>query len=175
MRGGFRFRSLHVASNYPNSRMSNYWFSCLLRYISKSFHRLPVTMDSSCAKTPSNGQSDRTPHGLVSSNQRASRRNVIMACQKTRASSYYGTCPFKFTISHNSVNSNSITSTLGLNDGKICPRYVNANALFLPKELTKSHSIPDLDTGCVLPHWISHFCTEASRNGRICQLQRASV
>ena len=90
-----------------------------LLYISKSFRRLPVTMDSSCAKTLSNGLPDRTAHGLVSSNQRASRRDVIMVRQKPPVSSYCGTCPFKFTISHNSVNTNSITSALGLNDGKI--------------------------------------------------------
>ncbi len=114
----------------------------------RAFCRLPVTMDSSCAKTPSNGLSDRTAHGLVSSNQRASRRDVIMECQNPPVSSYYGTGPFNFTISHNSVNTNSITSALGLNDGKICPRYIGASVLFLHKELTKSHSIPNPDLGC---------------------------
>ena len=101
-------------------------------YIEKAFRRLPVTMDSRCAKTSSNGLSDRTAHGLVSSNQRASRRDVIMERQKPPVSSYYGTGPFNFTISHNSVNTNSITSALGLNDGKTCLRYISASALLLP-------------------------------------------
>ncbi len=75
-------------------------------------------MDSSCANTPSNGLSDRTAHGLVSSNQRASRRDVIMARQKPPASSYYRTYPFKFTNSHNSVNTNSIKVHSSLTTGK---------------------------------------------------------
>ena len=41
-------------------------------YIKSTACRLPVTMDSSCAKTSPNGLPDRTAHGLVSSNQRAS-------------------------------------------------------------------------------------------------------
>ncbi len=96
---------------------------------------LPVAMDSSCAKTPSNGLPDRTAHGLVSCNQRASRLDVIMARQTPPVSSYYGTCPFNVTISHNSVITNSITSVLGLNDGKTCTLYINTNAPFLHKEL----------------------------------------
>ncbi len=50
------------------------------------------------------------------------------------------------TISHNSVNTNSITSVLGSNDDKTCTFY--NNTLFLHKELTKSHSIPNPDLGC---------------------------
>ncbi len=55
-----------------------------------------------------------------------------------------GLAPFKFTNSHNFVNTNSIPSALGLNDGEICHLYGNSSALFLYKELTKSHSILDL-------------------------------
>ncbi len=133
------------------------WFYLFITiYIAKSFRRLPVNMDSSCAKTPSSGLSDQTAHGLVSSNQRASRHDVIMARQKQPVSSYYGTCPFKLTISYNSFNTNSITVHSGSNDGKNCHIYVNTSALFLHKELTKSHSIPGLDTGCARYRAESH-------------------
>ncbi len=113
----------------------------------RAFCRLPVTMDPSCAKTPSNGLPDQMAHGLVSSSQRASRRHVIMVHQKPPVLSYYGTGPFNFTISHNSVNTNSITSVLGSNDGKTCTLCNNTSAPFLHKELTKSHSIPNPDLG----------------------------
>ncbi len=100
--------------------------------------RLSVTMVSSCAKTSSNGLSDRTAHGLVSSNQRAPRQDVIMARKKPPVSTYYGACPFNFTISHNSVDIN----------GKICPLSNNTSALFVHQGLTKSRSMSDPDLGC---------------------------
>ncbi len=124
---------------------------------------LPVTMDPSCAKTPSNGFPDRTAHGLVSSNQRTPRRDVIMACQKPPVPAYYGAGAFNFTISHNSINTNSITSVPFLNDGKTCTLYVGTSALFLHRVVSKSHSIPNPILGCTLPRQILHFCTEASR------------
>ncbi len=88
-------------------------------------------MDPGCAKTPSNEFPDRTAHGLVSSNQRTPRHDVIMARQKSLVPAYYGAVPFNFTMSHNSVNTNSITSVLGLNDGKTCTLYIGTSALFL--------------------------------------------
>ncbi len=130
--------------------------TCFLLYKSKSLRRLPVTMDSSCAKTPSNGLPDRTAHGLVSSNQRASRRDVIMAHQKPPVLTNYGAGLFKFTISHNSINTDSIIIALGLNDGKTCPLYISTSALFLHQGSTKSHSIPNLGTGCARYRAKSH-------------------
>ena len=90
-------------------------------------------------------------------NQRAPKHDVIMARQKPPASSYYGFCPFRFINSYNSLNTNSIKVQSGLNDGKICPLYVNTSALFLCRELTKSHPIPDLSCGVcgVCPHPIT--------------------
>ena len=126
----------------------SFLFYCLRYIYPKGFRRLPVTMDSRCAKSSSNGLPDRTAHNLVSSNQKAPRRDVIMAGQKPPVLTYYGTCPFNFTISHNSVNTNSITSVPGLNDGKICPLYINTSALFLRQGLTKSHFIPHPNLGC---------------------------
>ena len=125
-----------------------YYIYILLYIYPRAFCRLSVTMDSSCAKTSSNGPADRTAHGLVSPNQGASRRDVIMVRQNPPVSSYYGTGPFNFTISPNSVNSNSITSILGLNDGKTCPLSINTSVFLLHKELTKSHSIPNPNLGC---------------------------
>ncbi len=87
-------------------------------------------------------------HGLVSSNQRTPRRDVIMADQKPPVLAYYGVGPFNFTISHNSVNTNSITSVLGSNDGKTCTLYNNASALFLRTKIAKPHSIPNPYLGC---------------------------
>ncbi len=138
-------KSLKLIPDQSNSLRPKYWF-CFLLKNSKSSRRLPVTMDSSRGKTPSNVLPDRTAHGRVSSNQRASIHDVIMPRQKPPASSYYGTCPFKFTNSYNSVTTNSIKVHLGLNDGKICPLYVNTRALFL-QGLAKSHSILDLSRG----------------------------
>ena len=94
-----------------------------------------------CYQTRSNGTLP------VSSNQRASKHDVIMARQKPPASSHYGPCPFKFINSYNSVNTNSIKVHSGLNDGKICPLYDNTSAPSLHRELTKSHPLHDLSCG----------------------------
>ncbi len=110
----------------------------------KAFCRL----HPSCAKTPSNGSPDRTAHGLASSNQRSPRRDVKIARQKPPVLAYKGAGPFNFTISHNSAYTNSITSVLGLNDGKTCTLYTGTSALFLRRVLSKSHSIPNPNLGC---------------------------
>ena len=88
---------------------------------------------------------------------------------------YYRAGPFNFTISNNSANTNSITSVLGLNDGKICTLYIGTTAFTLHRVLPKLHSIPNPMLGlraCLLRQ-ILHFCTEASRRDKICQLLRA--
>ncbi len=87
-------------------------------------------------------------HGLVSSSQRTPKCDVNMARQKLPVLAYYGTGPFNFTILHNSVNTNSITSVLGLNDGKICTLYSDTSAFFPRRVLPKSHSIPDPNLRC---------------------------
>ena len=56
---------------------------------------------------------------------------------------YYGAGPFNFTISNNSANTNSITSVLGLNDGKLYTLYIDTITVALHKVLPKSHSLPN--------------------------------
>ncbi len=108
-----------------------YRFYVVTCYIyQKAFCHLPVAMDLSCVKTLSNRFPDRTAHGLVSSNQKTPRLDVIMARRKPPVPAYYGTGPFNFTISHNCVNTNSITSVRGSNDGKTCTLYIGTSALF---------------------------------------------
>ncbi len=105
-------------------------------------------MDPGCAKTPSNGFLDRTAHGLVSSNEITPRRDIKMARKKPPVPAYYGLAPFNFTISHNSINTNSFTSVLGLNDAKTRTLYVGTSVLPLHRVLSKSHSIPNPNLGC---------------------------
>ncbi len=71
-----------------------------------------------------------------------------MARQNPPVSSYYGTGPFNFAISHNSVNTNLITSVPGLNGSKTCPLSISTSALFLREGITKLHSIPNPNLGC---------------------------
>ncbi len=104
-------------------------------------------MDLECAKTLSNGFPDRTAYGLVvvPSNQRTPRCDIKMACQKSPVPAYYGAVPFNFTISHNSVNTNSITRLLGLNDGNICTLYLGISVFSLHWVL----STPNPKLGCM--------------------------
>ncbi len=84
---------------------------------------------------------------------------------------YYRAGPFNFTISNNSANTNSITSVLGLNDGKKYTLYIDTITVSLHRVLPKSHSIPNPALGCAGAQLrqILHFCTEASET---CQLLR---
>ncbi len=61
---------------------------------------------------------------------------------------YYGDDPFNFTIFNNSANTNSITSVLGLNDGKLYTLYVGTNTAVLHAVLPKSQSFLILRGGC---------------------------
>ncbi len=76
--------------------------------------------------------------------------DVIMARQKPPVLAYYGTEPFNFTISHNSVNTNSIANVLGLNDGKTCTLCIGTSALFPHWVLSKSHYVPNPNLGRAL-------------------------
>ncbi len=137
--------------------------------------RLPVTIYSECAKISSNGFPRSNGTWLVSANQRSPRHDVTMAHQKPPILAYYGAGPCNFTISQNSVNINSITSVLGLNDGKICTLYPATSAFTLRWVLPKSHSIPNPKRGCApaLLRQILHFCTEGSKRDKTSQLMRA--
>ena len=86
---------------------------------------------------------------LVSTNQRTPRRDVKMARQKLPVLAHYGAGPFNFTISHNSANTNSITSAPGLTDGNIYTLYIDTSMFPLHRVLSKSHSLSTPKLGCV--------------------------
>ncbi len=48
---------------------------------------------------------------------------------------YYGAGLFNFTILHNLTNASSITSVLGLNDGKLCTLYIDTITVTLHRVL----------------------------------------
>ncbi len=112
--------------------------------------RLPVTMDSDCAKTSSNGIPRPIGTWRVSTNQRPPENDVNWHLRNHLFMVHYRASPFNVTISNNSTNTNSITGAPGLIDGKLCPCYIDTTMVTLHKVFPESQSISNLARGCAV-------------------------